>query len=351
MLCRYAEVEFFRIGAQGIPRSPSLGAARALLRNSLALVEALRVIQRFRPRLLIGTGGYVSFAPLWCGTLLGIPTMIHEQNVIPGLVNRLLAPRVERVLLTYAETARHMRAKRIAVTGLPLRPSILTAREMIDRDGARRRLKLDPSRPTVLVMGGSSGAQSLHDHILRGRERLSRLRVQLVILAGRDSSRLLTQLKGSEVRVLEHTSEIGLWLRAADLVVCRAGGTTLAEVTALGVPAIVVPWPGATAGHQELNARWMAEQKACRMLKEDQLSLLVDEVIVLLQDGGERLRELAARSSSIGRPEALDHVIREVEPYLRHEEELSLHRHRRGWHERLGLGAPSRRLKRQRLGS
>jgi len=346
VLPEYSEVEFFKIGARGIPRRLSLAAARALLRNSLALAETLQIIRRFRPHLILGTGGYVSFAPVLCGTLLRIPTVIHEQNVIPGLVNRLLAPRVDGVLLTYPDTAHHMRAERISVTGLPLRGSISEARRL-ERAEARHMLKLDPSRPLVLVMGGSNGAQSLHDHILSGRDLFKRLGVELVIIAGRDAPRLLAQLKGSEVHVLEHTPEVGLWLRAADLVVCRAGGATLAEVTALGAVALVVPWPGAAEGHQEANARWLEEKGACRTLKECQLDLLADEVISLLQDA-EVLRELAARSSALGRPEALDHVIREVEPYLH--EELSLHRHRRGWYERVGLSAPSSGLEGERLG-
>jgi len=336
-------------------------AGSTLWQNGLGIVQTLRIIGDFRPQLIVGTGGYASFAPIFWGTLLRIPTVIHEQNVVPGLVNRLLAPWVNAVMVAYPDTARFLRAKRIVTTGVPLRSSILAARDQLDPCEAKCLWKLDPSRPVVLVLGGSHGARVLHEQVLQQCERLLCRGIQLAIVAGKDAVRLRQQISlgshfdGERITVLEHTPDMGSLLKAADLVVCRAGGSTLAELTALGKPAIVVPWPGAASHHQERNARWLAERGACRLLLEDQLpkTPLVDEILSLLADQ-ERLRTITLRSAELGRTHSLNQVIREVESYLDYgtrSQFLSLYRNRRGWDERLGLGAPRARPSRQRLGS
>lgn len=350
LLPEVPDVEFFKIEALGLERYLSVRTSLALLMNAKGLFQALKVVRSFRPRLIIGFGGYASFSTVLCGLLLHIPTVIHEQNVVPGLTNKLLAPWVDCVLLTYPETAGFLRAKRWVVTGVPLRHSILEVRSLTVKE-AKVRSGLDPERPMVLILGGSHGACALYDPILKGYERLRSEGIQLVILAGREAERLWTLPLCKDVLVLGHTSQIGLFIRAADLVISRAGGATLAELTALGVPAIVIPWPGATAGHQEKNALWLARRGACRLILQDQLQKvqIVEEILRLLQDG-EGLRELADRSARCGRIEATSHMIREVEPYLHEPEVLSFHRHRWGWDERLGLGPTRVWSSNQRLG-
>lgn len=355
-------VEFFKIQARGVERRLSKQTGSVLWENGLGLVQTLRIISKFRPQLILGTGGYASFAPLFWGTLLRIPTLIHEQNVIPGLVNRLMAPWVNCVMLTYPDTARYLRAKRIATTGVPLRSSILFARDHLEQHEAKRLFQLDPTRPVVLVTGGSYGARALHEQLVSGQERLRAQGVQLVIIAGGDTPRLRAQVRNcskgqasSGILILEHTCEIGALMKAADLIVCRAGGTTLAELTALGKPAIVIPWPGAAEGHQERNARWLAERGACHLLLEQQLQdmPLVDEILNLLRDP-EHVRSIALRSAQLARTNALNHVMREVKSYLDYGKRsriISLHRDRRGWDERPGMGAPRTRPSRQRIGS
>lgn len=356
-MARYPEVRFFQIRARGIERRLSLASALALGENAVGIIQAGAIVRRFRPCLILGTGGYASFAPLAWGIARGIPTMIHEQNVVPGLVNRLLAPWVDRVLLTYEETAHRLRAPQPVVTGLPLRPSILAARALT-REEAKRACGLDPRRPVTLALGGSHGAQVIHDELLRESRHLIGCDVQLAIVAGWDAKRLRAAVSGdagAEIRILEHTSAIGRLMRAADVTVTRAGGATLAELLALEVPSIVIPWPDAAGHHQELNARWLAARGACRLLTQDRLvgTRLVDEILTLLQDESQR-RTLARRCTALAAPDAHQHVLREVERYLHHERHprsLSLHRHRRRWDERARLDALRARAPGERLGS
>lgn len=360
MLAGRPEVEFLSIRARGIERRLSPQAALALGETALGLSQALMIVKRVHPDLIVGTGGYAAFAPLLAGVMLRIPTAIHEQNVIPGLVTRLLAPWVDRVWLSYPETGEFLRTQRAVVTGVPLRASVLELRALSSRD-AKAALELDSQRLLLLVLGGSHGSRALHEATLRGLEPLEREGVQLAVVAGREAKRLRAQLAerapgARSIVVMEHTPEIGRWMRAADLIISRAGGTTLAELMVLGAPSLVVPWPGAAAGHQEANARWWAERGACRCLTENELSdtegnRLVEESLTLLRDG--RMAAcMATRARELSRPGALDHVMREVEPYLDPRTDprtVSLHRHRRRWHERAGLGAPRSRPFRPRL--
>ena len=165
---RYRWIKAFLIHGRGLPRRPNWQVVLALAELFLGMLESLIVILRFRPTLILGTGGYVSFFPLLWGILLRIPTIVQEENVVPGLVNRVLARWADLTLVAYAETAQHLRAQRIVVTGVPLRPRLLMA---ADRGQAelRRELGLHPDKPTILVLGGSRGAVVLNQAILRHR--------------------------------------------------------------------------------------------------------------------------------------------------------------------------------------
>ena len=377
-----AGVAFYTVPASPIPRRFAPETLRALGVNALGLLEALRVLYEFRPHLVIGTGGYASFGVLAAALMCRIPTVIHEQNALPGLVNRSLAPWVGRAWCAYPETLRALRTPpdRGRVTGIPLRASVLAARAL-SRDEAKRALRLDPQRPLIVALGGSHGARALHDALLFNRSRrdaLTKRDAQLAIVAGRDAPRLVGFLGARSahprggIRVLSHTPQIGLWMRAADVVVTRAGGTTLAELLALGAAMIVVPWPGAAEGHQEANARLLAREGACRWLPEDELKeRLLPEVLELLERPEER-RQLVENAARYGElhARARDFMLKEVERDLAQPstrptklsrrrlslrvralvDALALHRDRRGRDERLGSGSPRAGALRPRFG-
>lgn len=350
-------IDFFEIEASGVERKLSPKTITEAWSNLKGFSLSLNIIAHFDPQVIVGTGGYVSFAPLLWGTLLRIPTLIHEQNRIPGLVNKLLAPLVDSVLVSFPETAHEIRARRAVHTGLPLRSSITSLREKLDQTRAREYLKLDPARPVVLVMGGTHGAQCIHDQLLSSSSRLQERDVQLVILAGRDAERLQSQTRpqnSDSIRILGHTHEVGHWMKAADLMVCRAGGATLAEMTTLGVPTILIPWPGAAQNHQEENASWLSERGACHLLRESECQgdRLVEEVLKLLGDST-RLTSLRNRCASLAVPNATERVLREVILHLEHgnqRETISLYRNWRRWNERLGVDLTRARSFRQRFG-
>ncbi len=344
-----SQIEFFPIHARGFARRLSWSNLRALLALGGGLAESLMLLRRFRPDLIIGTGGYASFAPLACGIALGLPTVIHEPNARPGLVNRLLAPWAGLTTVAWSQATAALRPRRWALTGTPLRRQISQA-----GPGQVTGLRLDPSRPLLLVIGGSHGAQVLNDQILHYADYFSQMEV--VLITGREGYRCARRQLDVELKnihLLAYADRMGPLLAVAQLVICRAGAVTLAELTALGKPALLVPWPGAAGGHQEANARALAGVGAARWISEDELlpgPSLARAATELLADPA-RLAQMADASARLGQPDALDKVIREVERYLYEADHrsVSLHRHRRGRHERAGPGAPRARLPGQRF--
>lgn len=354
VLSDWPDVQRHAIHARGVLRELSLAAVTALGMNVLGLGQSLAILRRFRPSVVIGTGGYTAFAPVLGASLLGIPTIIHEQNVRPGLVTRLLAPRVDRVFLSFPDTAHCLNAPDASVVGVPLRDGIRRLRHCSPQ-AAKAELGIDPKRPLVLAMGGSNGARTVNDTLLRGWAQLQARHAQLAIVAGRDATRLRPNARDADLSVIHHTPNIGLWMRAADVAISRAGGSTLSELVALEVPTIAVPWPHAADDHQTANARWFAERGACRWLSERDLgeTTLLDETIALL-DGSAARAELREACNRLAQTEAHDHLMREVDRYLRHDAParvLPLYRHRRRWHERLGLVASRARALGERIGS
>ncbi len=263
---RYSFIEFFAIRARGFERRLSFENFLAAFELTVGLLQTLFILRRFRPRLIIGMGGYASFPALFWGVLFGIKTVIHEQNYFPGLVNRLMAPRVNKVLLAHEETARFLEAKVTAVVGVPARREILEAQRDYGRFG------LDPQKKTLLVIGGSNGSQTLTRHVLACSRELKDAQI-LLITGPQQPNSLTVQQSNSPANVIakEYIDDMGTALACADLVICRAGASTLAELLALGKPAIVVPWAGAAENHQHWNAKSLLRQPRYRVLEEAQL--------------------------------------------------------------------------------
>jgi UDP-N-acetylglucosamine--N-acetylmuramyl-(pentapeptide) pyrophosphoryl-undecaprenol N-acetylglucosamine transferase len=286
----------------------------ALLLLPMALLRALFVLLKTRPALIVGTGGYAAFPPLFWGILLKIPTLIHEQNLSPGLVNRLLAPWVSTVCVTYPESAQYLRARKLVVTGLPIRPQILAARP------DAKRFQLRPDRKTVLVFGGSRGSRLLTERALALRDELKEL--QLLIVTGDRHGRLNGE--GAHTVLVPYITEMGEALATADVVVARAGASTLSELAALRKPAVIVPWRGAANDHQMANAQRLSGSASwCSVLPEGELSSerLAQEIRSLLKySPSPTTRSLPAsgegQGGGEGKRDALQSILHEIEVLL-----------------------------------
>ncbi|MFW6381163.1 MAG: undecaprenyldiphospho-muramoylpentapeptide beta-N-acetylglucosaminyltransferase [Bacillota bacterium] len=316
-------IELKLIRVNPLPRSPGLKLAKALAVGVRGLFQANRHIRDFKPDLVLGTGGYVAGPVLLAASLRGCPTLIHEQNVYPGITNRLLAYTADRVALNFRAAREYFprnRQGKFVVTGNPVRREILEA----SRTRSLAELGLADNCKTLLVFGGSQGASTINRALLDCLDDLLRLDwLQIIFITGdREYPGVEAELKS---RGLESPVESGLVIKpylehmewayaAADLVLYRAGATGLAEITARGLPAILVPYPHATGDHQHFNARNMADQGAALMIEDGDLTgdRLCSVLLELLGDES-KLQEMSKASSRLGHPEATDLIIREIE--------------------------------------
>ncbi|MDA8387296.1 MAG: undecaprenyldiphospho-muramoylpentapeptide beta-N-acetylglucosaminyltransferase [Nitrospiraceae bacterium] len=293
--------------AEGVAGKPALRKLRAAAKLLRSVIGAKRLFDTFEPDIVVGTGGYVSVGPVLSARLLSIPVLIMEQNVVPGAANRLLARISGAVAATYMESTRHFPKGKTYLTGNPVRAGILSA----EKAASFGPFGLEPEGFfTVLVFGGSSGSTSINRAVTEGLAHLEhglRERLQFLHQCGhRDYQAVREAYRGAgfKAMVAPFIYQMAEAYAVADMVISRAGATTLAELTALGKPSVLVPYPHAGA-HQEFNARKLEEFGAARLIMDEDLSgrLVAEEIRFFMDNEGERT-EMADRSRTVGRPDA-----------------------------------------------
>ena len=278
------DIEF--ISVDYFPRRLSWRLVRSMFTAGKGVREAISLVRRFAPDACVGTGGYVSGPVVLAAALLGVPTIIQEQNALPGLTNRILVHVVDKVALGYeAAMGGFRRRDKLVVTGNPIRPEIVA---MSRREGAAR-LGLDPRRRLVLVTGASQGARSINRAVIEAFSQLRGLDAQILVAVGASGyEAFLAEISRHEpngrpvldgqgrrfgnVTVVPYLYDMPAALAAADLVVGRAGALSIAEFTARGLPVILIPYPHAAENHQEKNAKVLEEAGAARVIRDSELN-------------------------------------------------------------------------------
>ncbi len=305
-----AGVPFRTLSASGFDRSRPWTAITSAFGVMLSALEAWRWLGSERPDAVIGFGGYVSAPVGFAAALRGVPLVLHEQNSVPGLANRVLSRWGAAVGVTYEESAPLLaHPERVVVTGNPVRREICEA----TRAKGRRVTDVAEGDLMLLVFGGSRGARHLNDAIVRLADRLSSVpRLHVVLIAGptevgavREALAATSPDGRGIITVLDYVEDMGSAIAAADLVVARAGATSIAELTALGAPCILVPYPYATDDHQTTNAAAMVAHGAAVLVTDRELDdeRFGDELVALLEDDSRRAT-MSAASKALGRPDA-----------------------------------------------
>lgn len=258
--------------------------------------QAKEILNEFRPDLVVGTGGYASFPVVNEAARRGIPTAVHESNAVPGLTTKALSRVVDRVMVGFEESRTHYDDPgKVVVTGTPVRGDFFK----YTRQEARAKLGFDDDRPLLLSYWGSLGAEMMNQKMLDfiAQECYDGAPVRHIHGAGRDfpwmQEELLRrglQLGGNGVELREYIYDMPLVMAAADLVLCRAGASTISEITAIAKPSILVPSPNVTANHQEKNARVLADQGAAILLREQDCTdnILYEKASAVLCDRDRR---------------------------------------------------------------
>ena len=296
------------IRSAGLKGKSLTALARGISLLPLSAVDAWGVLSRVRPSVVIGVGGYSSGPVVALAALRGIPTLLMEQNAVPGLTNRWLAPFVNAAAVSYEETARFF-GGRAFVSGNPVRPAFLEPAA----DHGRR----SPGATRVLVFGGSQGAHALNLAMVEAAERLAAAAgVEVTHQTGdRDLEMVRDRYRrvGLEAKVEPFLFSMDRVMREADVIVCRAGATTLAELMASGRPSILVPLPTATDDHQRQNARMLVAKGAAQMIEQRELTgdRLAVEILALVGDADKR-REMSTSARQMSRPNAARTIVNKV---------------------------------------
>jgi UDP-N-acetylglucosamine--N-acetylmuramyl-(pentapeptide) pyrophosphoryl-undecaprenol N-acetylglucosamine transferase len=306
--------ELATVPARGVVRTRWWRLPGALLGNLTAFWRALGIVRRFAPDAVLATGGYVAFPVGLAAKSLHRPLVIQEQNSIPGLANRVLSLFADEVHLAFTEARGHLwRKDRLKLTGNPVRRVIFSA----SRREALQRFGLAEGVPTIFLFGGSRGARRITEAALDAMRRLSGvIRAQYILQTGRDDhawARAEAERIASGIQVLPYITQIHDAYAAADLVICRAGAMTLAEIAACGVPSLLVPFPHAAYGHQERNALSLAERGAARVLLDRELTgeRLAQEILQLLRDR-DALHRMSAHARTFARRDAAERIARSL---------------------------------------
>ena len=296
-----AGYELISLETHGIRRGKSPAAmwhnVKTVVSTLKAVAACKKIFREVKPQVIVGTGGYASFPALLAGSRMGIPTCVHESNAVPGMTTRMAAKWVDRVLVCFTDSAKYYPdPKKVSVVGMPVR------REFIYTDKAQARsiLGLD-HRPVVVSTFGSQGAEAMNQMIaeLFRLEKLAGYPFQHIHGVGSFGWRWMPQLvkakgvdleKETSISMKEYIYDMPTVMRAADLVISRGGASTISELTALGMPSIIVPSPYVVNNHQEKNARILEEHGGVRLILEAESSgqKLFDAAMDILGDAQKR---------------------------------------------------------------
>ncbi len=279
-----------------------------------SLIKSKKILKRFRPQVVVGVGGYASGPMLRAATSRKIPSLIQEQNSYAGLTNKILSKQVDRICVAYDNMGKYFPGDKIVVTGNPVRKDIEHLESK--RQQAQSHFNLDQKKITVLVTGGSLGARTINESILKGLKLFKKTGLQLIWQAGcfyyKDIREAVAKIDVNNVQLYEFINEMDLAYSAADMVVARAGALTISELCLAGKPAILIPSPNVAEDHQTKNAKTLVAENAAQLVTDrDAQTGLVTEVLNLAADA--LLREkLGENIKKLGRPHAAEDIAKEV---------------------------------------
>lgn len=251
-----------------------------------SMQQAKKIIKDFKPNVVVGVGGYSSFPVLRSAQQLNIPTLIQEQNSFAGKSNKLLGQKAKKICVAYDDMDKFFPKEKIIFTGNPVRETIVN--NMVDKRESQRHFSLQPDKKTLFIFGGSLGAKTINDAIIKGLDRLLKTGMQLLWQTGKISyPEAMNAAKGKEenIKIFEFIKDMDLAYNAADIIISRSGASTIGELCIVGKPAVLVPFPYAAEDHQTFNAKALVKHNAALMVSNAEAGeKLIATVIELLND-------------------------------------------------------------------
>jgi len=313
------------ISAAGIRGKGSLAKLKGAFMLLNGYAQSRKILKEFMPDLVLGVGGYASLPMVLAAKGMNVPRYIHEQNALPGMSNKVLSRIATRVFISIEESALFFPKDTTLLTGNPLRRQILEKLWIKDQGSNEKDLSCSlslapcPSQFRLFIFGGSQGAHALNVAVPKAVAQLDAANRQRVILThqtGENDYQAVTsayQAAGLQATVLPFIDDMATEYRKADLIICRAGATTIAEVTALGKACLFVPFPHATDEHQRKNAEALLKQEACEMLVEQELAGNgLTNAIAELMNNPSRLQRIGENAAALARLDAARVIVDEM---------------------------------------
>ncbi|MDK7761937.1 undecaprenyldiphospho-muramoylpentapeptide beta-N-acetylglucosaminyltransferase [Prevotella bivia] len=299
---------------QGFDRAHKLNNIKVIFKLLKSLSMAKKIIKNFRPDVAIGVGGYASGATLYKAAGMGIPCLIQEQNSYAGVTNKLLAKKVRKICVAYEGMERFFPADKIIMTGNPVRQNVLET--PMTQEEARKSFKLNPSKKTILIVGGSLGAQTVNSSIIEHLDFVQNTEVQIIWQTGkRYFDKINEALKGKELanlKVMDFISDMGAAYKAADLVISRAGASSISEFQLIGKPVILVPSPNVAEDHQTKNAMALVNKDAAIFVSDADAPAMLLQLALDTIANDEKLATLSKNVKEMGLQHSADIIADEV---------------------------------------
>lgn len=294
----------------GFPRKPSLSIFKFFVNLLKSSRMAKKVVRDFKPDVAVGVGGYASGPTLRAAAKSGVPTVLQEQNSYAGLTNKMLAKKATKICVAYDDMNRFFPAEKITFTGNPVRKDLVTNADK--RDEALAFYNVAAGKKVILVTGGSLGARTLNDGMIANIEKLANADVEVIWQTGKfyykQVCEKLTSIKCPNVHVVEFLSRMDLAYSIADIVVARAGASTISELCLMGKPSILIPSPNVAEDHQTKNAMALVNKDAAIMVKDvEAVQCLVDKALLTIAND-EMLKRMSENIKTLAKPNAASDI-------------------------------------------
>tara|TARA_Y100001970_G_scaffold172977_1_gene211377 strand:- start:3955 stop:5082 length:1128 start_codon:yes stop_codon:yes gene_type:complete len=321
----YAE-QTYLMNIKGIQRTISL---KSIKENCIfpfkflnTYIKIKKIIEKIKPVLIIGTGGYSSGIPLLVGTHLKIPTLIQEQNSIPGLVTKKLYKKVDCVCVAYTETKKILQSNNIVLTGNPIN----IENNSMNKKEARIDLELNKNKNTILIIGGSQGAAPLNEHFCNNYEFYKKNNYQIILQCGTNNYHSIpNHIKNQEnilIKGFFNKNNMLKVYKAADIVVARAGAISISELTYLSKAMILIPYKYAADNHQEINAKSIENKKACIAIDQDKLKTGILESTINKLFNKNLINQLENNSFKASYPNATNSIYKQIKSIIANNHEI-----------------------------
>jgi UDP-N-acetylglucosamine--N-acetylmuramyl-(pentapeptide) pyrophosphoryl-undecaprenol N-acetylglucosamine transferase len=294
----------------GLQRRLTLDNALFPLKLVSSLLKSRQIIKEFKPDVVIGTGGFASGPLLQMANSAGIPTVIQEQNSFPGITNKLLSKKANAICVAYENLERFFPKEKMVLTGNPVRQDLIEINSK--RDEGQVHFNLDSNKKTILVLGGSLGARRINQLIEKELNFFAAHDVQLLWQCGKLYFDEYQKYNSKNVQVMAFIERMDLVYAAADIVISRAGASSVSELCIVGKPIIFIPSPNVAEDHQTKNAQSVADKKGAILIKENELDATFESTFSELIANESKLRELSQNSKKLALPNATKAIVEEI---------------------------------------